>query len=376
MYSKVTYPNFMQSLSVVKVNGMVNMYTIKMVYPIRGGDDPNLLDKVFSSVSRTRKINISYGDWASPSNIYKEEEAIITSVKSDIDFSGSKINYTISCTSSSSLLMSSVCNFPAYENKNPADVMLSVIENPSYGVKEVFSGMKNRTRILNNNLIPGNCKPVKLDAKVGITVPEYFNYLTASMVDIDDTSNGALKDSTYVITSHDDITNEFGGTYFKVTEVSKGTKALNSLDTFEVDVGYPGDNFVTSFTLQDNEAWAMLYDYSQQINIPKYTYNLDSKGNLVETFAPSISKSRQLQYTTEESRTWWSNMTKFPVRGTLTIKGLIRPSILMSYVKLNVYFYGNKHTASGLYIITQQQDTVDVNGYKTVLSITRIGEDA
>ncbi len=69
-------------------------------------------------------------------------------------------------------------------------------------------------------------------------------------------------------------------------------------------------------------------------------------------------------------------MTKFPVRGTLTIKGLIRPSILMSYVKLNVYFYGNKHTASGLYIITQQQDTVDVNGYKTVLSLTRIGEDA
>ena len=68
-------------------------------------------------------------------------------------------------------------------------------------------------------------------------------------------------------------------------------------------------------------------------------------------------------------------MTEFPITATLTIKGLMRPSMLMSKVRINSYFYGIKHVSSGLYIITRQEDSVDGNGYKTTLSLTRIGAD-
>ena len=49
----------------------------------------------------------------------------------------------------------------------------------------------------------------------------------------------------------------------------------------------------------------------------------------------------------------------------------------MQYVKLNVLFFGRKHISSGTYIVTKQLDTVDSNGYRTTLSLTRVkGEDA
>ena len=47
----------------------------------------------------------------------------------------------------------------------------------------------------------------------------------------------------------------------------------------------------------------------------------------------------------------------------------------MSYVKINAMFYGQKHSSSGLYIITKQEDSIDSSGYKTTLSLTRISGD-
>ena len=48
----------------------------------------------------------------------------------------------------------------------------------------------------------------------------------------------------------------------------------------------------------------------------------------------------------------------------------------MSYVRLNVRFYGKKHTSSGLYIITQQLDEINTNtGFKTTLSLVRVKGD-
>ena len=81
----------MNSLDITKINGAVNTYQLKMEYPIQNGDDPNLLEKVFSSISQTRKITLSYGDWNAPTYIYKNEEAIITQLKTNIDFKASKI---------------------------------------------------------------------------------------------------------------------------------------------------------------------------------------------------------------------------------------------------------------------------------------------
>lgn len=65
-------------------------------------------------------------------------------------------------------------------------------------------------------------------------------------------------------------------------------------------------------------------------------------------------------------------MTQYPITVTVTLKGLLRPAILMTYVKLNVLFYGRSHIASGVYIITKQTDSIDGSGYKTTLNLTRI----
>ena len=68
-------------------------------------------------------------------------------------------------------------------------------------------------------------------------------------------------------------------------------------------------------------------------------------------------------------------MTRFPITATLTIKGLLRSAMLMNYVRVNTYFYGQKHISSGLYVITKQEDKIDSSGYRTTLSLTRIAGD-
>lgn len=84
-----------------------------MIYQIKQGDDPNLIDNILSSVSMTRTMTISYGDWCSPGHIYKEESVLITNVKQTFDFAGSRITYDISAVSNAFNLMSSCFNFPA-----------------------------------------------------------------------------------------------------------------------------------------------------------------------------------------------------------------------------------------------------------------------
>ena len=70
--------------------------------------------------------------------------------------------------------------------------------------------------------------------------------------------------------------------------------------------------------------------------------------------------------------TWWSKITEYPISATITIKGLLRPALLMEYVNLNVLFFGKKHIASGIYIITKQVDSINGSGCRTTLNLTRI----
>ena len=53
----------------------------------------------------------------------------------------------------------------------------------------------------------------------------------------------------------------------------------------------------------------------------------------------------------------------------------MRPQLLMSYIKVNVLFYGHKHIASGIYSILKQTDDIDANGYRTTLQLLRIKGD-
>ena len=91
----IQFPQYITDLQVTKVNGQVNNYTLVIVYPVTQFDDPNFFEKVFSSVSRSRKIIFTYGDAEVPSYVYKNEEAIITNVTQQFYFLGSKITYTV-----------------------------------------------------------------------------------------------------------------------------------------------------------------------------------------------------------------------------------------------------------------------------------------
>ena len=284
------------------------------------------------------------------------------------------IDYSISCTSEVMGLSSTTHDFPGRFAK-PSDVIKELLVARKYGLGTVFSGMTNIHKVLENNLIASNDKKVKLLPQKNVTVLTYINYLVSCMINVN-TINENLTTSKYFLSIHDDTMNNVGGTYFKVEEVSKFTNTINSFDTYEVDVNFPSDNFVTQFSLQNDQSWALLYNYNQTVRQDDYSYDIDDNGNVVTTYAPALLRSSVNGEISPTKTSWWTQMTEFPISGTLTIKGLTRPSMLMSYVKINVWFNGGiKHISSGLYIITKQTDTIDSTGYKTTLSVLRVGGD-
>ena len=151
---------------------------------------------------------------------------------------------------------------------------------------------------------------------------------------------------------------------------------IDSYDTYAVDIGYPSDNFVSNFTIKNDDSWAILYKAAQAGSQPEYTYSIDNDGKIVTSFSPSITTSNKYYTTTTLDKSWWTKVTQFPIQATITIRGLLRPAMLMQYVRANVYFYGKKHSSSGLYIITRQEDQINDYGYKTTLSLLRIKGDA
>lgn len=370
----VTYPNFMKSMSIVKVNGTVNTYTLNFTYQVRAGEDPNLLDRIFSKATNDRKIILKYGDWNAPSYIYKEEQAIITGITSSLNMNNACIDYTLTCTSDAIGLASNTYNFPSKTAK-PSDEIIRLLKSNRYGLKQVFSGMTDINKVISNSFIASNDKTVKLLAQNNVTVLSYLNYLVDSMVNASNTTDG-LSNSKYYLTIHDDYTNNNSGTYFKVTEVGTNIRTINSTDTYEIDINYPGDNFVTQFSLNNDQSWAILYEFSESVKQESYSYSINDEGYIETTYAPSLLRSNTSRQISSAKSEWWTKMTQFPVQASLTIKGLIRPSILMTYVKLNVLFNGGiKHISSGLYIITKQTDTIDSTGYKTTLDLLRVGGD-
>ena len=370
----VTYPNYMESLNVTKINGAVNTYTIKMVYAITQYDDPNMLEKVFSSVSESRLIKISYGDWNMPNFVFREEEAIITKVTSNVDFQNSRINYTITCTSSSLSLKAGNFSFP-YRKAKPSDVLKELLSNKIYGLTDIFYGMKNATQTAFNNLIASNDKVAEIQAKPNINVLDYVDYLVNCMTSVNEPANAVIKSYVYRWAVYDDISNEMGGPYFKVICLDKNVKYNLSYNTYEIDIGYPSGNFVTSFNINNNEAWSILYKYSEKIKQPQYSYSINDQGIMETTYSPAVTNSSKYFGTTEASKTWWSQVTSYPITAQITIKGLMRPALLMSYLKVNTYFYGHKHLSSGLYIINKQEDIIDSSGYRTNLTLTRLSGD-
>lgn len=371
----MTYPNYMKSLTVTKLNGQVNTYTIVMEYAIRSGDDPNFLDKIFSVASKDRKIIISYGDLSSPTFAFREEVATMTDVKSSFDLAGSRIIYTISCTSEALSLTAGTYFFPQ-RNAKPSDVLKEILYDNRYGMLEVFYGMRDKDLVNQRGLIAVDDKKVTIKSKSNITVLDYILYLVSCMTSATTTNSQSLvQGSKYILTVIDDFSGEFGGPYFKVQKVARNIQETNSIDVYSIDIGFPSNNNVMAFSIDNNQAYSILYDYTQKIQQPDYNYRINDRGEIDYIYSPALGRQSAFYQTTEVDKTWWTKVTQYPINATLTIKGLLRPAILMTYLKINTVFYGRKHISSGTYIITKQVDTVDASGYKTTLSLTRIAGD-
>ena len=370
----VTYPNYIQSLNIVKINGQVNQYTLTIIYPIRTTDDPNFFEKVFSSISSSRKITFSYGDSSMPSYVYKDEEAIITGVSQQFNLDQSSITYTIKAVSSAIVGKTGAYNFMFSGTLKPSDIIKQVFFNKTYGLQNIFTGMNPSNY---SSLVRGDDKAVPLVPKTNISPLDYINYLVSCMVPGSSSTNN-LNNDLYILTIHDDTvydksyndTLPVDGPYFKVTRTSS---SIEQADAYEVDIGFNTANIVLSFNIENNENYSLFYNYNSELHPEQYVRRLNNKGEWEDVYAPIYTSGNSSFATTTEATTWFTKMTKYPISATLKIQGLLRPAQLMQYLRLNVVFPGgNKHTSSGLYIVTKQVDDINANGYVTTLTMTRI----
>ncbi len=377
--SSVQYPNFIQRLEITKINGQVNQYTLSLVYPVTQTSDPNFFEKVLSSVSKTRKIVFSYGDMSMPAYIYRNEEAIITKVKQNFNVKGGgEISYTINAVSSAALSSAGSWTFSSRTDK-PSTVIKELVKDTRYGLRNLFTGM---TLSNLDTLIAGDDKSVKIAAKRNISPIDYIAYLVSCMVPGSFTTPQWAGTDIYILTMHDDTTYDqnvvaeldIKGSYFKVERVSYKT---NQSDAFQIDIGFGNTGtIVTDFSVTDDENYALLYEYNTQLDTDPYVTRIDNNGNTYSVYAPTVTSKNDKFITRPEDITWWTKMTKYPIKASITVQGLLRPAILMSHVRLNViYPGGRKHVSSGLYLVTQQRDVIDGSGYRTTLSLAKISGD-
>lgn len=366
--NKIEFPNYVQSIEITKINGQVNTYTLNITYPIDASADPNFFEKVFSSVATTRDIIFTYGDSMNPTFLYRNEEALITKVKSSFQLESSCISYTVSAVSKANLGFSGCYNFKG-GNMKPSDRIIEILKNPLYHLQELFTGMRNITQVEQANLIPHNDVAVELRQQENMSVLSYLEYLV-SMMSTD--LNMSNKSSIYILTYQDDTSGVFNGSYFKVVEVDT---AIEHPEAFQLDIGYPGSNYVFNFQVENDESFAIYYNYQNSVQPNQYVSRINADGDYEEVYAPSISSKNERHKTDEKEKTWWSKVTQYPIKSSVTIKGLLRPAVLMNYVRLNIWLYGKKHINSGLYIITKQVDKVDGSGYQTTLNLLRISGD-
>ena len=370
----IQYPQYVKSLNIIKINGQVNNYTLYIDYPVTQFDDPNFFEKVFSSVSKTRKIIFTYGDAETPGYIYKNEEAIITNVSQDFNLAGSVITYTIKAISSAALTTDGSITKPAPSKKvKPSDEIKKLFkENKS--LQNTFTGMSVSDL---DRLIAGDDAEVFLESKQNISALDYLNYLTGCMVPSGSTSK--LSKDIYVLTLYDDsvlnadATLSRKGPYFKVSKVST---VMEHSDAYDIDIGIQTSTIVRSFTIENNANYSIYYEYQNLAHPENYVRRIGDDGNWEDVYAPTSMAKGSGFDTKSSDQVWWTKATQFPINATIQIQGLLRPATLMQYVRLNVIFPGGKkHLSSGLYIVTRQVDDIGPNGYATTLSMTRINSD-
>ena len=372
-----SYPNYLNKLEVNKINGKINQYKIDLAYQIQPGQDPNFIDKLISTVGYN-PIKIRYGDSAVASGLFREESAIINGMNSSEDHVASRINYTITAISASGLAKEAKANYSAKTAK-PSNVIRDLLYNNGNDSKlllDYFPGMRNQALVESKGLLPTTDITVNIGAMRDADPLQYLNHLVTCMTS--SKSNG-LGNSSYYICYENDNLNEFGGAYFKIQEVFSynDDRKLTGIsgDVYEVNVGYPDDNFVMNFEVLNDQSWSLIYESNSELSDASYVYNIDNEGNIKTTKSESnLLYSKHYNNVTVQNKNWWTQVTQFPIQARLTLKGLMRPVMLMNYIKINTLFYGIADIASGIYVVTKQADTLDSTGYKTQLTLLRISE--
>lgn len=361
------YPNHITALNVKKINGEINQYTINLVHQIRYGEDPNLLDKVFSTV-RYGKIKIRYGDCASGS-LFKDTEAIITNISQNRDYSGKRISYTVYATSSCNYVTSMKFNFPAKVNR-PSEVIRELLYNSgdiSSALIEVFPAMANQADVEANGWLPTNDAVLNIDAQSNKSLLDYITFLVACMSNSSNKIEDTIRISTYFLTYED----KEEGSYFKIVEQGKITAAnVSTSNVYNITIGYPDGNDILAFNIDNDNAWSLLYKNGYK---PKeFYYDINSDGDITQTYSKSLFTASSIA--NEIQKNWWTQMVEYPITAQLVMRGLLKPISLMDYINIDVRFYGMQHITSGLYVITGQQDVLDGSGFKTNLSLLRVGD--
>ena len=368
--SAAKYPNYVQSLTVKKINGTVNNYNLQIVYQITENDDPNFFDKLLSRAGAGGKIIFEYGDSMLPNYIYKDEEAIITKVTQSFNLDSCSITYNIEAWSASKLTLSGSYTFTGGTFK-PSDRIKALVKSSKYKLTEVFTGMKDTSRL--DTLIAGDDVVVTVPTCTNMSILEYIAHLVSYMNPTGSNSKSVTNTNVYSLTTFEDTSGTYGGPYFKVQKIVKASNQLNQLCTYTVDVGYPSANVVTSFQVTNSENWSIYYDYNNSLGNSDYVKRINNSGELEYIYSPQLTNTKYMLK--ESDRTWWTKVTEYPVSAKIKLKGLLRPAVLMSYIKLNMWFFGTKHIVSGYYIITSQTDTINSSGYSTELELLRVAAD-
>ena len=227
----------------------------------------------------------------------------------------------------------------------------------------------NKTLVSSNNYIPNNDKEVELDAVDNTTPLNYLNKLVSSMVS---TTSEAINDSIYYLDINDE---DSLGPYFTIQEV--GTKLSTSSFplVYEIDINYPDEESLAyNFSVNTDYTWPLAYQYNSGFS--NYDYGITTAG---KTFKQASNLGIKSMTGTTNSfitdKNWWTNVTEFPVKAALELKGLTSYVLLLNYIKVNVYYFGNKRLSSGIYIVTGQEDILSGNGFRTRLDLLRVAGD-
>lgn len=360
-YKQGSYPNYVTGLSVKKTNGSLNEYTINLVHQVAAGDNPNYIDNLISA-NGYNKIQIEYGD-AQAGIAYRDINALLIDVKSKFDFFNNCISYTLSATSSSAMSAVNRRNYAAVTDK-PSNIITNMLYETGE-LLDYFPAMKSRDFVNSNNLIPSDDIKVAIDAVTNTTPLNYMNKLVSSMK-----SNSG--DYIYYLNINDE---DNLGSYFNIQQVkTKMTTSMFPL-VYEVDINYPDENsLIYNFSVNTDYTWPLAYEYGG--SFPSYDYNILNNGNLIARECGGNMKSTRVtdnRFLTDKN--WWTNVTEFPVAATLETKGLTSYLLLLNYIKVNVFYFGNKRDSSGIYIVTGQEDSLSGNGFRTKLDLLRVAGD-